>query len=92
MGWAKYAEDDYELVCERQTIMEVDFEKARVQTEIINMHSTKERKNHAREILLVCKCCGKPFVFSSGEQRFYKENNLLEPKRCKECRKRKKLN
>ena len=40
---------------------------------------------------LVCQDCGKEFVFTAGEQAFYKEKGLdNEPKRCKECRNRRK--
>ncbi len=36
---------------------------------------------------LVCQDCGKEFIFTAGEQAFYKEKGLdNEPKRCKECR------
>ena len=36
---------------------------------------------------LVCKDCGKEFVFSAGEQEFYAEKGFEnEPQRCKECR------
>lgn len=42
---------------------------------------------------LVCKDCGQEFVFTAGEQAFYKEKGLdNEPKRCKECRDKKKQN
>ena len=40
---------------------------------------------------LVCQDCGKEFIFRSGEQAFYKEKGLdNEPKRCKECRDKRK--
>ena len=40
---------------------------------------------------LVCKDCGQEFVFTAGEQPFYKEKGLdNEPKRCKECRDKRK--
>lgn len=40
---------------------------------------------------LVCCDCGSDFVFSSGEQEFYKEKGFdNEPKRCKDCRDKKK--
>ena len=40
---------------------------------------------------LVCKDCGNEFVFTAGEQTFYKEKGLdNEPKRCKECRDKRK--
>ena len=36
---------------------------------------------------LVCRDCGKEFVFSAGEQEFYAEKGLAhEPTRCRECR------
>ena len=36
---------------------------------------------------LVCQDCGKEFVFTAGEQEFYKEKGFVnEPKRCKACR------
>lgn len=40
---------------------------------------------------LVCKDCGKEFVFTEGEQQFYAEKGFAnEPTRCKECRSAKK--
>ena len=36
---------------------------------------------------LVCRDCGKEFVFTAGEQAFYAEKGFQnEPTRCKECR------
>ena len=36
---------------------------------------------------LVCKECGKEFVFTAGEQEFYAEKGFEnEPQRCRECR------
>ena len=40
---------------------------------------------------LVCQDCGSEFVFTVGEQEFYKEKGFdNEPKRCKMCRDKKK--
>ena len=36
--------------------------------------------------VLICKECGKEFTFTAGEQEFYAEKGLQEPKYCKECR------
>ncbi|MBE6994817.1 MAG: zinc-binding protein [Ruminococcaceae bacterium] len=42
--------------------------------------------------ILVCKECGKEFVFTAGEQEFYAERGFQnEPQRCKACRDAKKL-
>ena len=36
---------------------------------------------------LVCKDCGKEFIFTAGEQEFYAEKGFQnEPLRCKDCR------
>ena len=36
---------------------------------------------------LVCKECGKEFVFTAGEQEFYAEKGFQnEPQRCRDCR------
>ena len=36
---------------------------------------------------LVCKDCGKEFIFTAGEQEFYAEKGFQnEPVRCKACR------
>ncbi|MBD5143726.1 MAG: zinc-ribbon domain containing protein [Oscillospiraceae bacterium] len=36
---------------------------------------------------LVCKDCGKEFIFSVGEQEFYAEKGFThDPVRCKDCR------
>ena len=40
---------------------------------------------------LVCKECGKEFVFTAGEQQFYADRGFQnEPQRCKACRDAKK--
>lgn len=40
---------------------------------------------------IICADCGKEFIFTVGEQEFYKEKNLPnEPKRCKDCRQQRK--
>ena len=40
---------------------------------------------------IVCKDCHKEFVFTEGEQEFYKEKGFdNEPQRCPECRKARK--
>lgn len=40
---------------------------------------------------LKCQDCGQDFVFTAGEQEFFKLKNLPnEPKRCPDCRKKRK--
>jgi CxxC-x17-CxxC domain-containing protein len=36
---------------------------------------------------MVCRDCGKEFVFTAGEQEFYQQHGLVhEPSRCPACR------
>lgn len=40
---------------------------------------------------IVCKDCGEEFVFTEGEQEFYKEKGFEnDPVRCAKCRKARK--
>ena len=40
---------------------------------------------------LVCKDCGKEFIFTVGEQEFYKEKGFEnDPVRCADCRRARK--
>jgi len=42
---------------------------------------------------LVCKDCGRDFVFTENEQKFYIEKGFnSEPVRCKDCRTARKVN
>jgi len=41
---------------------------------------------------LVCRDCGKDFIFTQGEQIFYAEKGFGDPIRCPECRKVRKNN
>ena len=33
-----------------------------------------------------CKDCGKNFVFTEKDQKFYEEQKFAPPKRCRDCR------
>lgn len=37
-------------------------------------------------IRIKCQDCGKIFVFTENDQRFYEEKGFVPPKRCKACR------
>ena len=40
---------------------------------------------------IICKDCGKEFIFTEGEQNFYKEKGCNDPVRRKECRQARKV-
>lgn len=51
----------------------------------------KGRNVEMSDKTLQCKDCGKDFVFTEGEQAFYKEKGFdNEPQRCMDCRKARK--
>ncbi len=40
---------------------------------------------------IICKDCGKEFIFTVGEQKFYAEKGFTsDPVRCADCRKARK--
>lgn len=39
---------------------------------------------------LTCEDCSSTFAFTDGEQEFYATKNLSAPKRCKDCRSKRK--
>jgi hypothetical protein len=41
------------------------------------------------DIELECILCGKTFMFTGGEQKWYQKRGLSRPKRCPDCREQK---
>jgi hypothetical protein len=39
-----------------------------------------------RDRLLMCCACGVEFLWSAGEQEFFRARELSPPRRCRECR------
>lgn len=44
------------------------------------------RGKNSDDKVLVCSSCNESFLFEKWEQKFYREKNLQQPKRCKKCR------
>jgi len=38
------------------------------------------------DLELKCKLCGDTFTWAAGEQEFYHDNGLSQPKKCPACR------
>lgn len=42
-----------------------------------------------KDMDLICRSCGAPFIFTAGEQEFYADKGFLhEPTKCPKCRAR----
>ena len=57
------------------------------------VESLKNNRRYAKmaDKKVICKDCEKEFLFTEGEQAFYKEKGFEnEPQRCPECRKARK--
>jgi Zn finger protein HypA/HybF involved in hydrogenase expression len=44
-----------------------------------------------RDLILKCQDCGTDFLLQSSEQLFYFKRGLAMPKRCPECRQRRRI-
>jgi len=95
MGLAKYFEDNYEIFLERieqNKKHKISYIEMSRSTKISNklvpngVKVAPKEKNENKDKKLHCRDCGKEFVFSIGEQRFYEMKGFHQPKRCKSCR------
>lgn len=95
MGWAKYTEDNNEIIFERAMI----FEEKTCGTEIkvsfsyktpdISVNSSENAAVKKRDFAnkkIICKDCGQAFNFSAKSQMYFKKQGWNQPKRCKHCR------
>ncbi len=49
-------------------------------------HNYKELDLELTDIKITCVDCDTQFIFSLGEQSYFKEKGLTTPKRCPDCR------
>lgn len=57
----------------------------------ISIYERNELNSMYTDKVLICKDCGREFIFTAGEQAFYAEKGFQnEPVRCKECRDKRK--
>ena len=103
MSFAKYFEDNMEIIEERFTHRKQENIAApyyRVTQEVSKIYLAtakvievkpevpKKRKKKKKKI--ECLDCGEVFLFTGGEQKYYEEHKLSEPKRCPACRQKRK--
>jgi len=94
MGWAKYCEDNIEIMLDRQYMSQ----DSRCGSKIIvaiypRVNCVAEKHNKAvtspvtyKEKFIVCKDCGKKFLYSAEQQKRFESRGWSAPKRCKNCR------
>lgn len=98
MGWAKYYEDNVEIMYDRQATIASQSQETSIKlvcaevlpiTKII-VEIKEERIVHERDEyndkFIVCKDCGRKFLFTANAQKHYDKMGWDDPKRCKECR------
>lgn len=101
MGFAKYFEDDLEIMEERQywtqttetapTLLISEKVVAIMDAMVVEtMKQPIKTKAKRKTRKLVCSECGTSFLFTGGEQCFYEKRNLLPPSRCPSCRDKRK--
>ncbi len=97
MSFAKYFEDDREIVEERVTLGKqkerpVWLSVTLIETVYAPSKPQPPKKVRYKTKKLVCSDCGTSFFFEGGEQRYFALHNLREPKRCRTCRKARRQN
>ena len=67
-------------------IKEIDEIIAEKQNQIKDKDNKIVEEVDMKDKKIMCRDCGKDFMFIAGEQKFYKEKGFNDPVRCKECR------
>lgn len=99
MGWAKYFEDNQEIMCERQEAMQAHTQEPEIRIVCTGILPTAKlvvevkTEKHIAQIqkkyedrYIICKDCGRIFLFASNAQKYYEKMGWDNPKRCKSCR------
>ena len=84
MGWAKYHEDNLELLHDRQYMQDTPQYKPATRT--ICIVEKKAEPDVFYDKLLRCKGCGRQFRYSASAQKVFKEKGWAPPKESKCCR------
>ena len=105
MGMQKYLEDNLEIAEERVLLAQEDNEQYAnfpleeevrrvyvVSTRITKLKINPPKKHKRKKKKIVCLDCGETFFFTGGEQKYYEKCKLSEPKRCPNCRQKRKEN
>lgn len=47
---------------------------------------SSSQEEDLKDLELKCRWCKATFLFTGGEQKFFKKKNFTQPKQCKKCR------
>ena len=73
---------EIQLVC---SVQNTSFENMSLNTQEQSSNNTVTI-NKYEDRYIICRDCGKEFLFPAHSQKYYESNNWREPKRCKCCR------
>lgn len=104
MSFAKYFEDNMEIIEERfalrhqenkhtpvyRVTQDLGSKIYLVTTKVVEVKPEAPKKHKRKKKKIVCCDCGETFLFTGGEQKYYEERKLSEPKRCPACRQKRK--
>lgn len=104
MSFAKYFEDNVEIIEERfalrqqkndltpiyRATQEVGSKTYLVTTKVVEVKPESPKKHKRKQKKIACHDCKETFFFTGGEQKYYEERKLSEPKRCPACRQKRK--
>lgn len=104
MSFAKYFEDNMEIIEDRFALRQqenaptpiyrvtqnVGSKLYLVTTKVVEVKPEAPQKRKRKKKKIVCCDCGETFLFTGGEQKYYEERKLSEPKRCPACRQKRK--
>ena len=79
-------EDEHKPIYRRRTIIQETY----IETTEVIIETPKPKKRKRKNKKMLCCECNAAFIFTGGEQKFYEDHNLNEPKRCPKCREKNK--
>ncbi len=100
MSFAKYFEDNMEIIEDRQRMREEDsiyhtgivltvnttVPYLNLTTKVTVEKIVPPKKQKRKTKVISCVTCAKTFKFTGGEQKFYEEHKFCDPTHCPECR------
>lgn len=95
MGWAKYMEDNLEIIESRRNNIYPELYNKRIEETLPQQSSikikAKPKTSPYQRRPLICIGCGRQFYLSPGTLEYYEKHHFKLPKKCKSCRETKSI-